>query len=85
LAFARAEIAAGADLIAIGDAAASLVGPQIYVSVVWPYEKKMVDAIHAMGAPVRLHICGDTRAILEGVGLLGCELVDLDYLTGTIQ
>jgi hypothetical protein len=45
----------------------------------------MVDAIHAMGAPVRLHICGDTRAILEGVGLLGCELVDLDYLTGTIQ
>jgi len=85
LAFARAEIAAGADLIAIGDAAASLVGPRLYDSVVWPYEKKMVDAIHAMGAPVRLHICGDTRAILEGVGLLGCEIVDLDYLTPVAQ
>jgi MtaA/CmuA family methyltransferase len=85
LAFARAEIAAGADLIAIGDAAASLIGPQLYDSVVWPYERKMVDAIHAMGAPVRLHICGDARAILEGVGLLGCEIVDLDYLTPVAQ
>ncbi len=85
LAFARAEIRAGADLIAIGDAAASLVGPRFYESMVWPYEKKMVDAIHAMGARVRLHICGDTRAILEGIGRLGCEIVDLDFLTPVAQ
>jgi MtaA/CmuA family methyltransferase len=85
LAFARAEIQAGADLIAIGDAAASLVGPQFYETMVWPYEKKMVDAIHAMGASVRLHICGDTRAILEGIGRLGCEIVDLDFLTPVAQ
>ncbi len=81
LAFAKAEIDAGADLIAVGDAAASLVGPQIYYTMIWPYEKRMVDAIHAMGARVRLHICGNTRAILEGMGRLGCEIVDLDYLT----
>lgn len=85
VAFARAEIAAGADLIAIGDAAASLVGPQLYDAIVWPYEKMLVDAIHALGAPVRLHICGDTRAILTGMGLLGCEIVDLDYLTPVAQ
>jgi MtaA/CmuA family methyltransferase len=81
LAFAKAEIEAGADLIAVGDAAASLVGPQIYNSMIWPYEKKMVDAIHTLGARVRLHICGNTRAILGGIGRLGCEIVDLDYLT----
>ncbi len=81
LAFAKAEIEAGADLIAVGDAAASLVGPQIYDGTIWPYEKRMVDAIHAMGARVRLHICGNTRAILDGMGRLGCEIVDLDYLT----
>jgi MtaA/CmuA family methyltransferase len=81
LAFAKAEIEAGADLIAVGDAAASLVGPEIYNTMIWPYEKKMVDAIHAMGARVRLHICGNTRAILDGIGRLGCEIVDLDYLT----
>jgi len=81
LAFARAEIQAGADVIAMGDAPASLVGPQIYATMIWPYEKKMVDALHALGALVRLHICGDTRAILEGIGRLGCEIVDLDSAT----
>jgi MtaA/CmuA family methyltransferase len=77
--FARAQVEAGVDLIGIGDAAASLVGPVFYERSVWPYEKRLVDAIHAMGAMVRLHICGDTSAILDGMGRLGCEIVDLDY------
>jgi MtaA/CmuA family methyltransferase len=77
--FARAQIDAGADIIGIGDAAASLVGPRIYQEFVWPYEKKLVDAIHGMGGRVRLHICGNTRKILGGMGELGCEMVDLDY------
>jgi MtaA/CmuA family methyltransferase len=76
--FARAQIDAGADLIGVGDAAASLVGPRIYEDFVWPYEKKMIDGLHAMGTPVRLHICGNTRRILEGMGRLGAEIVDLD-------
>ena len=28
---------------------------------------------------VRLHICGNTRPILAGMGRLGCDIVDLDY------
>jgi MtaA/CmuA family methyltransferase len=80
LGFARAQIQAGADLIGIGDAAASLVGPQLYNEFVWPFEKKLVDGVHAMGGRTRLHICGNTRAILEGMGKLGCAVVDLDSL-----
>jgi len=80
LAFAKAQMAAGADLISIGDAAASLVGPAIYEQLVWPYEKKLIDALHALGARVRLHICGNTRDLLGKIGALGCEIVDLDYL-----
>jgi MtaA/CmuA family methyltransferase len=80
LGWAKAEIEAGADLIAIGDAAASLVNPQTYAEMVWPFEKQMVDAIHSMGARVRLHICGNTRLMLENMGRLGCDIVDLDYL-----
>ncbi|HEV2393642.1 MAG TPA: uroporphyrinogen decarboxylase family protein [Verrucomicrobiae bacterium] len=80
LRFARAQIEAGADVIGVGDAAASLVGPQIYNEFVWPYEKKLVDGIHALGAKVRMHICGNTRPILEGLGRLQCEIVDLDSL-----
>jgi hypothetical protein len=76
--FAQAQMDAGADIIGMGDAAASLVGPKVYQEFVLPREKKMVDAIHAMGAPVRLHICGNTRRILEGMGKTGCDMIDLD-------
>ena len=80
LRFAREQLKAGADVIGVGDAAASLVGPEIYEEFVWPYEKKLVDGIHAMGGKVRLHICGNIRRILEGVGKLGCDVVDLDSM-----
>jgi MtaA/CmuA family methyltransferase len=79
LRFAKAQIEAGADLIGIGDAAASLVGPQLYEEFVWPFEQRLVDGIHAMGVKVRLHICGNTRPILASMGRLGCDIVDLDY------
>jgi MtaA/CmuA family methyltransferase len=79
--YAREQIKAGAELIGIGDAAASLVGPEIYNEFVWPYEKRLVDAIHALGAKVRLHICGNTRPILQKIAELGCDIVDLDSLT----
>jgi len=80
LAFARAQIEAGAEMIGIGDAAASLVGPAFYEEHVWAHEKRMVDGVRAMGARVRLHICGNTRRMLGAMGRLGCDVVDLDYL-----
>lgn len=79
--FAGAQIQAGADIIGVGDAAASLVGPRFYSEYVWPAEKRLVDGIHAAGGRVRLHICGNTRKILAGMGKLGCEIVDLDFLS----
>jgi MtaA/CmuA family methyltransferase len=80
LRFAREQIRAGADLVGVGDAAASLVGPEIYQEFVWPFEKKLIDGIHALGGRVRLHICGNTRFALEGMGKLGAEVIDLDFL-----
>ena len=77
--FAQSQIEAGADIIGVGDAAASLVGPTIYKEFVWQWEKTLVDAIHAEGVKVRLHICGNTRAILGDIGALGCDIVDIDY------
>jgi MtaA/CmuA family methyltransferase len=79
LRFAKAQVEAGIDLIGVGDAAASLIGPQLYREFVWPYEKKLVDGLHRLGTKVRLHICGNTRFALAEMGRLGCEVVDLDY------
>lgn len=78
--FARAQIEAGTEVMGLGDAAASLVGPEVYKEFVWPYEKRLVDEIHALGARVRLHICGNICSILEPIGELGCDIVDLDFM-----
>jgi len=80
LGFAKAQIEAGADLVGIGDAAASLLSPRFYHDLVFPNQKRMADGIHALGARVRLHICGDTRHILDGMGRVGADIVDLDSL-----
>ncbi len=77
--FARAQVDAGADLIGVGDAAASLVGPAIYREFVLPYEKELIAGLHALGSRVRLHICGNTRRILQGMGETESDIVDLDY------
>ncbi len=78
LAFAREQVRAGAEVIGIGDAAASLIGPQLYEQFVWPYEKMLVDGIQGFGAKVRLHICGNTRRSLAAMGRLGADIIDLD-------
>ena len=80
LTFAQAQVAAGAELIGVGDAAASLVGPAIYEEFVWPYEKRMMDTLRAMGVRTRLHICGNIRPILGLLGKLGCDIIDVDFL-----
>ncbi len=83
--FARAQVAAGATLIGVGDAAASLVGPKLYTQHVLPYEQRLVAAIHAFGVPVRLHICGNTKRIVEGMGQSGADIIDIDFLTPLSQ
>jgi MtaA/CmuA family methyltransferase len=77
--FAREQLKAGADIIGIGDAVASLVGPRIYKDFVQPYETELVNAIHGMGGLVRLHICGRTQPLAADIGTINCEIVDVDY------
>jgi MtaA/CmuA family methyltransferase len=78
--FARLQIEAGADTVGVGDAAASLVSLRTYRDLVFPYEQRLIDAIHAMGAKVRLHVCGNTTHLVGDFAKLGCDLVDVDYL-----
>lgn len=79
LPYAAAQIEAGADIIGIGDAAASLVSRDLYDEFIWPAEKRLIDGIHGLGARVRLHICGQTTHLLDAMGRLGADLIDIDY------
>ncbi|MDO8541185.1 MAG: uroporphyrinogen decarboxylase family protein [Opitutaceae bacterium] len=78
--FARAQVDAGADTIGVGDAVASQVSPQTYESLILPFERQLVDALHEMGVIVRLHICGNTTHLLPGIATLGVDIVDIDHL-----
>ncbi|MBA3972699.1 MAG: hypothetical protein C0504_00620 [Candidatus Solibacter sp.] len=79
--FAKAQVDAGATLMGIGDAAASLIGPKLYEQQVFPAECRLIERVKALGVPVRLHICGNTRRIAGLMSRTGADIVDLDFLT----
>ena len=78
--FSLAQIDAGADMVGIGDAAASLIGPQIYKDLVLEYEQRIIDAIHKRGAKARLHICGNISSILKYLPQTGADIIDIDWM-----
>jgi len=80
IAFARSQVEAGADLIGLGDAIASQVSPSMYRRFALPYERRIFAAVHAMGARTRLHICGDTTALLGDMVTSGADIIDLDWM-----
>jgi len=85
LSFGGAQIMSGAEVIGVGDPAASLVGPRLYEEFVWPFEKRLVDGLHTLGTRVRLHICGNTSRILRSIRQLGCDIVDIDSSVSLVE
>jgi uroporphyrinogen decarboxylase len=77
---AKAQIDAGAHIIGVGDAAASLINSELYRNAVAPYEKRIVDAIKEAGGIARLHICGNINHILEDIATLEFDIVDIDWM-----
>ncbi len=80
IAFARAQIQAGADTIGVGDALASQISRQQYERHVLPREHRLVDALRGMGAIVRLHICGDITHLLPAIAALPLDILDVDWM-----
>ena len=80
LRFALAQVAEGAEIIGIGDAAASLIGPALYEEYAFDYEKRMIDAIHAAGAKVKLHVCGNINASMDRMVENGTDILDIDHM-----
>ena len=78
--FAAAQVQAGADIVGIGDAAASLIGPAMYEEFALPYEKRIVAAIHAAGGKAKLHICGNINSLLEMAVETGADMIDCDWM-----
>ena len=80
IAFATAQIEAGAHIIGLGDAIASQISPRMYREFALPYEQRIFEAVRARGAIPRLHICGNTRHLLKDMAKSGAQIVDLDWM-----
>jgi uroporphyrinogen decarboxylase len=78
--FAKAQIAAGADIIGVGDAIASVAGPYAYEDLALQYEEKLLKAIREAGGLTKLHICGQITPFLELLPVQYCEIIDIDWM-----
>ena len=78
--FARHQVAGGAETIGIGDAVASQVSLELYEKQILPHEQRLVKGLHALGAKVRLHICGNITHLLPGIASLDIDVIDVDHM-----
>ena len=83
--FAVAQVKAGADMIGIGDAAASLIAPDMYKEFVLPLEQKLIAAIHEAGAAVKLHICGNIKNHISYMAQSGTDIIDVDWMVPLLK
>jgi len=77
--FAKAQIEAGCDLIGIGDAICSQIDKDTYDQYVKQRHAELISFIHACGASVKLHICGNTTHLLESFRDLNADIIDVDW------
>ncbi len=83
--FITLQVKEGAHCIGIGDAFCSQIGPELYNSFAYTRQKKLVDHIHALGAVAKLHICGNTEAILPFMIATGADIIDVDHLVPSMS
>ena len=83
--FAVAQVKAGADMVGVGDSAASLIAPKMYAELVLPLEQKLIAAIHGAGAAVKLHVCGNIKNIVQHMAKSGADIIDVDWMVSLAE
>ncbi|WP_290534549.1 uroporphyrinogen decarboxylase family protein [Alistipes sp.] len=80
IAFADAQIRAGANIIGVGDAICSQISPEMYETFVLPLHDKLFRHIHDRGAKIKLHICGNITYILPLIARVHPDILDIDWM-----
>jgi len=73
----------GCHMLSNGDSSggSSLISPRLHRKFAHPWERRMADQAHVLGLPWALHVCGNTRTILEDLADTGADAVELDFKT----
>ena len=78
--FAKLQVEAGADIIGIGDAMATLVSPAIYEEYFLPYTQRLVQEIKKdHDVILKYHICGKSSHLLSFAEEIGFDIVNIDH------
>jgi MtaA/CmuA family methyltransferase len=82
IAFAKLMIDNGASVITIGDPTATgeILGPKMFEEYAIRYLNKVIDGIHAAGAPVIVHICGNMNTVKHLIPNIKSEAISTDAL-----
>lgn len=80
--FAKELIDNGATAISIGDPTATgeILGPKMFEEYAVRYINKIVDAIHAQGAPVIVHICGNMSSVRPLIPQIRSNAISTDAI-----
>jgi [methyl-Co(III) methanol-specific corrinoid protein]:coenzyme M methyltransferase len=80
--FAKLMVDNGATLISIGDPTATgeILGPKLFEEFGVRYLNKVIDAVHSLGAPVIVHICGNMKAVRGLLPLIRCDAISTDAM-----
>lgn len=80
--FAKAQIEAGADVIAISDPSGTgeILGPKLFEEFAVKYLNKLVDSIKSENVKTIVHICGQMRKVYEKVDLIHSDALSFDAI-----
>lgn len=71
--------AVGGKYMYVADPVASLVSPNVYRDLILPRHQKVFARMAERGIVGRLHMCGNTTAILPHSCLSGARIIDIDH------
>lgn len=78
--FAKEQIKAGADVIAISDPSGTgeIMGPRMFEEFTVKYLNKVLHTVHGMGAGSIVHICGRMHKVYEQTNQITAKLLSFD-------
>ncbi|MDD5597787.1 MAG: uroporphyrinogen decarboxylase family protein [Victivallaceae bacterium] len=79
--FLEAQLEKGCDCIGIGDAAASLLNPEMYAEFAYPYEVQLITHFQSKKIPLKLHMCGNNTDKLDKIITTGIDILNVDQET----
>jgi len=85
--YAQLMVDNGATVISIADPTATgeILGPKMFKEYAVYYINKLVDAIHAMGVPVIVHICGEMAMVKPQIAELHGDAISVDAFVNLKQ